>query len=100
VKQTRNIEWLDRGGGFFYEHFGGAPVHTLSVSMFLPKSELWFFRDIGYQHGITAVHQTVGTGALANPHQSMRTSTSLFYGSHHKESLRIPVYGSFWVATG
>lgn len=43
---------LDHAGGFYYERFGDAPVHTLSVAMFVPKSEVWFFRDIGYQHDI------------------------------------------------
>ncbi|KAL9599185.1 MAG: hypothetical protein Q9179_003656 [Wetmoreana sp. 5 TL-2023] len=46
------FDWLDRGGGFYYERFGDAPIHTLSVAMFVPKSEIWFFRDIGYQHDI------------------------------------------------
>ncbi|KAI2468657.1 glycosyltransferase family 15 protein [Annulohypoxylon bovei var. microspora] len=43
---------LDKAGGFYYERYGDAPVHTLSVSMFLPKSQIWFFRDIGYAHGL------------------------------------------------
>ncbi|KAI4212309.1 MAG: hypothetical protein LQ351_005022 [Letrouitia transgressa] len=46
------FDWLDKGGGFFYERFGDAPIHTLSVAMFVPKNEIWFFRDIGYQHDI------------------------------------------------
>lgn len=46
------FDWLDRGGGFYYERFGDAPIHTLSVAMFVPKSEIWYFRDIGYQHDI------------------------------------------------
>ncbi|MCJ1321437.1 hypothetical protein MMC15_006782 [Xylographa vitiligo] len=46
------FDWLDRGGGFYYERFGDAPIHTLSVAMFVPKSEIWFFRDVGYQHDI------------------------------------------------
>ena len=46
------FEWLDRGGGFYYERFGDAPIHTLSVAMFLPKREIWYFKDIGYQHDI------------------------------------------------
>jgi alpha 1,2-mannosyltransferase len=46
------FNYLDHTGGFFYERFGDAPVHTLSVSMFLKKKETWFFRDIGYQHDI------------------------------------------------
>lgn len=44
------FNWLDRGGGFFYERYGDAPIHTLSVAMFAPKRSTWFFRDIGYQH--------------------------------------------------
>ena len=48
----RYFDWLDKGGGFYYERFGDAPIHTLSVAMFVPKSEIWFFRDIGYQHDI------------------------------------------------
>ncbi len=48
----RYFEWLDRGGGFFYERFGDAPIHTLSVAMFLPKREIWWFGDLGYQHDI------------------------------------------------
>ncbi|KAI9793320.1 MAG: hypothetical protein M1833_000765 [Piccolia ochrophora] len=48
----RYFDWLDRGGGFFYERFGDAPIHTLSVAMFVPKREIWYFRDIGYQHDI------------------------------------------------
>jgi hypothetical protein len=46
------FQHLDHSGGFFYERYGDAPVHTLSVSMFLPKRRVWFFRDIGYSHGL------------------------------------------------
>ncbi|KAI1374416.1 glycolipid 2-alpha-mannosyltransferase-domain-containing protein [Hypoxylon crocopeplum] len=46
------FEHLDKAGGFYYERFGDAPVHTLSVSMFLPKTRIWYFRDIGYAHGL------------------------------------------------
>jgi hypothetical protein len=46
------FEYLDRAGGFYYERFGDAPIHTLSVSLFLPKSRIWYFRDIGYAHGL------------------------------------------------
>jgi alpha 1,2-mannosyltransferase len=46
------FHYLDAHGGFYYERFGDAPIHTLSVAMFLPKRETWFFRDIGYQHDI------------------------------------------------
>jgi alpha 1,2-mannosyltransferase len=37
-------------GGFFYERWGDAPVHSLGVGLFLNKSEVHFFSDIGYYH--------------------------------------------------
>ena len=46
------FNFLDKAGGFFYERFGDAPIHTLSLSLFAPKDSVWFFRDIGYQHDI------------------------------------------------
>jgi alpha 1,2-mannosyltransferase len=46
------FRFLDESGGFYYERFGDAPVHTLSVAMFAPKDKTWFFHDIGYQHDI------------------------------------------------
>ncbi|ORZ00737.1 glycosyltransferase family 15 protein [Syncephalastrum racemosum] len=44
------FEYLDRTGGFFYERWGDAPVHSIAVAMFLNKSEVHFFDDIGYKH--------------------------------------------------
>ncbi|KAK7203397.1 glycolipid 2-alpha-mannosyltransferase [Myxozyma melibiosi] len=46
------FDYIDRKGGFFYERFGDAPLHTLAIVLFLPKRETHFFRDIGYQHDI------------------------------------------------
>ena len=43
---------LDHSGGFYYERYGDAPVHTLALAMFARKDQVWFFRDIGYQHDI------------------------------------------------
>jgi alpha 1,2-mannosyltransferase len=44
------FDYLDRAGGFFYERWGDAPVHSLAVGMFLRKEEVQFFEDIGYYH--------------------------------------------------
>ncbi|KAJ3223108.1 alpha-1,2-mannosyltransferase (Kre5) [Clydaea vesicula] len=41
---------LDKAGGFFYERWGDAPVHSLAIGMFLKKSEVHWFGDIGYRH--------------------------------------------------
>jgi alpha 1,2-mannosyltransferase len=51
-ENEKYFDWLDKHGGFYYERFGDAPIHTLSVAMFAPKRSAWFFRDIGYQHDI------------------------------------------------
>lgn len=44
------FEHLDHAGGFFYERWGDAPVHSLAVAMMLPKEQVHFFNDIGYFH--------------------------------------------------
>ncbi|KAI9846318.1 MAG: hypothetical protein M1837_004171 [Sclerophora amabilis] len=41
---------LDRAGGFYYERWGDAPVHSIALGLFEDKSKLHWFRDIGYQH--------------------------------------------------
>ncbi|KAI0112558.1 glycosyltransferase family 15 protein [Nemania sp. FL0031] len=70
------FEHLDKTGGFYYERFGDAPIHTLSVSLFLPKSRIWYFRDIGYAHGLCEQcppHQfRLTTDSEAQPHAHVR----------------------------
>ncbi|KAK0719918.1 glycosyltransferase family 15 protein [Lasiosphaeris hirsuta] len=41
---------LDRAGGFFYERWGDAPVHSIGLGLFEDSSRIHWFRDIGYQH--------------------------------------------------
>ncbi|KAF2754786.1 alpha-1,2 mannosyltransferase KTR1 [Pseudovirgaria hyperparasitica] len=41
---------LDRAGGFFYERWGDAPVHSIALGLFEDKEKIHWFRDIGYQH--------------------------------------------------
>ncbi|ODQ48366.1 hypothetical protein PICMEDRAFT_8914 [Pichia membranifaciens NRRL Y-2026] len=46
-------EWtkhLDQTGGFYYERWGDAPVHTLGVGLFADRNDVHWFRDIGYKH--------------------------------------------------
>ncbi|KAJ2061357.1 hypothetical protein GGI17_003123 [Coemansia sp. S146] len=45
------FDYLDHAGGFFYERWGDAPVHSLAVAMLLNKSQVHWFEDIGYYHG-------------------------------------------------
>lgn len=44
------FDYLDKFGGFYYERWGDAPVHTIAASLFLDKSQIHFFDDIGYRH--------------------------------------------------
>lgn len=41
---------LDRAGGFFYERWGDAPVHSIALGLFEDASKIHWFRDIGYRH--------------------------------------------------
>ena len=45
------IEYIDRLGGIYYHRWGDAPIRGIAVSMFIPKSQVHYFKDIGYQHG-------------------------------------------------
>ncbi|KAK4981632.1 putative mannosyltransferase ktr4 [Elasticomyces elasticus] len=44
------FDHLDRAGGFFYERWGDAPVHSIALGLFEDRSKIHWFRDIGYQH--------------------------------------------------
>ncbi|VDB92017.1 unnamed protein product [Peniophora sp. CBMAI 1063] len=44
------FEALDKAGGFYYERWGDAPVHSIAAALFLPKEQIHFFREIGYFH--------------------------------------------------
>ena len=44
------FQHLDRANGFFMERWGDAPVHSLAAAMFLNKSQVHHFHDIGYRH--------------------------------------------------
>ncbi|KAI8811879.1 nucleotide-diphospho-sugar transferase [Cladochytrium replicatum] len=44
------FNYLDQWGGFYYERWGDAPVHSIYVALTQPKSRLHYFHDIGYKH--------------------------------------------------
>lgn len=44
------FQFLEREGGFFYERWGDAPVHTLAVSIMLPADKIHFVGNTGYFH--------------------------------------------------
>ncbi|KAJ3008234.1 alpha 1,2-mannosyltransferase 2.4.1 [Thoreauomyces humboldtii] len=45
------FDHLDKAGGFFYERWGDAPVHSIGAAMILKPDQIHFFNDIGYYHG-------------------------------------------------
>ncbi|TFK54856.1 glycosyltransferase family 15 protein [Heliocybe sulcata] len=47
---AKYFDFLESKGGFYYERWGDAPVHSIAASLFLSKHQLHFFRDIGYRH--------------------------------------------------
>ncbi|KAJ7155950.1 glycosyltransferase family 15 protein [Mycena crocata] len=47
---TKFFEFLEAKGGFYYERWGDAPVHSIAASLFARKDQIHFFRDIGYRH--------------------------------------------------
>ncbi|EIM90058.1 glycosyltransferase family 15 protein [Stereum hirsutum FP-91666 SS1] len=44
------FDHLDQAGGFYYERWGDAPVHSIGAALLAPKDKLHFFSDIGYRH--------------------------------------------------
>ncbi|GAA5926499.1 hypothetical protein JCM10213_002369 [Rhodosporidiobolus nylandii] len=44
------FNFLDQKGGFFYERWGDAPVHSFGVALLLPKDQIHLFDDISYRH--------------------------------------------------
>ncbi|PPQ69123.1 hypothetical protein CVT26_003571, partial [Gymnopilus dilepis] len=47
---TAFFEYLDAHGGFYYERWGDAPVHSIAAALFASKEQIHFFDDIGYEH--------------------------------------------------
>ncbi|RCK54987.1 Glycolipid 2-alpha-mannosyltransferase 2 [Candida viswanathii] len=49
---TKYFDYLDQTGGFFYERWGDAPIHSIAAALFLPKNQIHYFEDVGYRHGV------------------------------------------------
>ncbi|ODV63610.1 glycosyltransferase family 15 protein, partial [Ascoidea rubescens DSM 1968] len=47
---SKYFDHLDKAGGFFYERWGDAPVHSIAAALFLQRDEIHFFQDVGYYH--------------------------------------------------
>jgi len=47
---TEFFEYLDSKGGFYYERWGDAPVHSIAAGIFAHRDQIQFFDEIGYEH--------------------------------------------------
>lgn len=45
------FNYLDQDGGFYYERWGDAPIHSLAAAMLLRPEQVHHFSDWGYIHG-------------------------------------------------
>ncbi|VEU20648.1 DEKNAAC101606 [Brettanomyces naardenensis] len=46
------VDHLDHAGGFFYERWGDAPVHSIGASMILRPEQVHVFGNIAYKHTV------------------------------------------------
>lgn len=46
----RYFDHLDQSGGFYYERWGDAPVHSIGLSLLADKHQIHHFDDLGYYH--------------------------------------------------
>lgn len=53
------FDHLDQSGGFFYERWGDAPIHSLGAALFADRDQIHFFADMGYYH-VPFTHCPVG----------------------------------------
>jgi len=47
---TDFFNYLDATGGFYYERWGDAPVHSIAAALFIPRDKIHFFSEMGYEH--------------------------------------------------
>ncbi|VVT54591.1 uncharacterized protein SAPINGB_P004152 [Magnusiomyces paraingens] len=97
---TKYFDFLDHEGGFFYERWGDAPVHSIGASLFLNKSEVHHFEDIGYWHvpfnNCPTLKQTrMDNKCVCDPEENFAwkgySCTALFYKVTGRE---VPVDGN------
>lgn len=78
---SKYFDYLDATGGFYYERWGDAPVHSLGITLFADKNQIHFFDDIGYEHN-PYTHCPRGAGkwekgkCACNPDRSFGTFCS------------------------
>lgn len=46
------FEYLDKKGGFYFERWGDAAIHSLAVQMLVDPQRVHHFEDLGYRHDL------------------------------------------------
>ncbi len=78
------FDHLDKANGFFLERWGDAPVHSLAAAMFLNRSQVHHFSDIGYRHNsFTHCPSRMRTNCACDAMQSVQFHAPSF-GICHK----------------
>ncbi|KIP04630.1 glycosyltransferase family 15 protein [Phlebiopsis gigantea 11061_1 CR5-6] len=75
------FEYLDQTGGFYYERWGDAPVHSIGAALFAKKEQIHFFDDIGYEHN-PYTHCPKGAGLWKHGHCSCNPERSFDYDGY------------------
>ncbi|KIY49629.1 glycosyltransferase family 15 protein [Fistulina hepatica ATCC 64428] len=44
------FNYLESTGGFYYERWGDAPIHSIAAALFARRDQIHFFDEIGYEH--------------------------------------------------
>lgn len=65
------VDTLEQTGGFYYERWGDAPVHSLAAALLLDKSQIHFFDNIGYTHEPFTHCPVNGKNCDCNPKDSI-----------------------------
>lgn len=72
-RYKRYFKFLDSKGGFYYERWGDAPVHSIGVSLLLNSDEIIHFDELGYYHNPyytcpSSHHMRIQQRCQCNPH--------------------------------
>ncbi|GJE90648.1 glycosyltransferase family 15 protein [Phanerochaete sordida] len=75
------FDYLDSTGGFYYERWGDAPVHSIAAALFARKDQIHFFDQIGYEHN-PYTHCPKGNGLWQQKHCSCNPERSFDYDGY------------------
>jgi len=78
---SKYFEYLDATGGFYYERWGDAPVHSIGAALFASKDQIHFFDDIGYEHN-PYIHCPRGAGKWEKTKCSCNPERSFDYDGY------------------